>query len=370
MFEENELLTETFVAHTNLVPDTEDVLAKVDAIARTHKRNRWVLRASGVSLVSAGLVFGAIGVSGLASNGSHHGAKGAVLNSLGTGTAKTAATGTYTNDEDMTAFFDAGYDYNDAQKLAQAWNETNVDINQVKAEAGGKLLAGDTLPVPPSGQPVSPENKAVELFFSDGYGYNDAVKLAGIWHVSSYQAKIKGGQELENGQTLPVPPSGNGQVTGTAHVTHLSAARAAALKKLMISKGKAVIVPNGATVGSSSTDETESPADAAYFAAGYDYNNAVELGKIWNQTDITQIKAEAGQKLLDGQTLPVKPDNTPAPPDSPANDQAVNTFFNAGYDYNDAVKLGKIWNVSSYHAKIEGGKKLEAGQTLPVQPSS
>ena len=55
------------------------------------------------------------------------------------------------------------------------------------------------------------------------------------------------------------------------------------------------------------TSETRSAALDAYFAAGYNYNAAVTLGTIWHETDILQIKTEAGQKLLDGQTLPVAP---------------------------------------------------------------
>ena len=47
---------------------------------------------------------------------------------------------------------------------------------------------------------------------------------------------------------------------------------------------------------------------------------------------------------------------------------AVDAFFNAGYDIDDAVKLAKIWHVTTYQAKVEGGKKLLAGQTLPIKP--
>ena len=47
----------------------------------------------------------------------------------------------------------------------------------------------------------------------------------------------------------------------------------------------------------------------------------------------------------------------------------MGAFFAAGYDYADAVKLAKLWHtVDPYHAKIEGGKRLLAGQTLPIKP--
>jgi hypothetical protein len=47
----------------------------------------------------------------------------------------------------------------------------------------------------------------------------------------------------------------------------------------------------------------------------------------------------------------------------------IDAFFAAGYDYNDAVKLARLWkSKDAYQAKIEGGKRLLAGQTLPIRP--
>ena len=61
-------------------------------------------------------------------------------------------------------------------------------------------------------------------------------------------------------------------------------------------------MPSSATPLSS-----QDKALAEYFAAGYNYNDALTLGTLWHETDIVQIKADAGQKLLDGQTLPIAP---------------------------------------------------------------
>lgn len=110
----------------------------------------------------------------------------------------------------------------------------------------------------------------------------------------------------------------------------------------------------------------------AYFNAGYDYDDAVALAKLWHSKgNIGSVKAEAGKRLLAGQTLPIKPGSAdPAPPAPPSNEEKrVGAFFAAGYDYADAVKLAKLWHtVDPYHAKIEGGKRLLAGQTLPIKP--
>ena len=47
----------------------------------------------------------------------------------------------------------------------------------------------------------------------------------------------------------------------------------------------------------------------------------------------------------------------------------LDAYFKHNYDYNDAVKLAKIWHLKDpYSAKVEAGKRLLAGQSLPVKP--
>ena len=53
-------LNETFAAHEYLAPDPADVLEKANAIARTYCRRRTAARATGVSVLGAGLVVGAV----------------------------------------------------------------------------------------------------------------------------------------------------------------------------------------------------------------------------------------------------------------------------------------------------------------------
>ena len=115
---------------------------------------------------------------------------------------------------------------------------------------------------------------------------------------------------------------------------------------------------------------------AAYFAGGYDYQNAEALAKIWNITipkggSLDQVKAEAGRRLLAGETLPVKPNGEAAEPVDPKVQAEVDYFFKKGYTYDDAVQLAKIWKTKTpYDAKVEGGEKLLAGEKLPIKPGS
>ena len=136
------------------------------------------------------------------------------------------------------------------------------------------------------------------------------------------------------------------------------------------SGGNGVASPADGTPDPAGATSVQDPL-SAYFDAGYNYNDAVELAQLWHETDITQVKTEAGTKLENGTPLPIQPSggsNVISPADS-AEADAVNAFFAAGYTYDDAVQLAKTWNTADpYHAKIEGGQKIEDGQTLPIAP--
>jgi hypothetical protein len=354
MYEEREILLDTFDAHTDTKVDTADVLARVDAIRRSRRRNRWVVQATGASLATVGLIAGGMGLPRLLSDSAPHG-HAATVN------AASAGNGDHTQAQDLSAFFDAGYMYGDAQKLATLWHETN--ITRVKAEAGQKLLDGETLPVQPSGDPIPATDNSVVAFFNAGYDYNDAVTLAGIWHTTNaYQAKVKGGKKIENGESLPIPPSGQSGGGSASSASSTKMSKLVTKKMLIIKRAESKAA---ATSGDASgAPDALSPALTAYFNAGYDYTDAQQLASAWHETDINQVKTQAGQKLLDGASLPVQPSGQAAPP----TDDAVSTFFADGYDYNDAVTLSSIWNVSTYHAKVDAGKKLENGESLPIQP--
>jgi hypothetical protein len=362
-------LSETFAAHEHLAPDAADVLAKAQGIARSYQRRRWAVRATGGAVMSAGLVAGGIALPGALG---HASPRQGVTASLGLAadptTSPTASPATFTAAEGSSEFFAAGYTYQDAVSLGNLWNQT--DIYQVTAAAGLKLLDGDTLPVAPSGHPASQALQAEDLFFAAGYDYQDAVTLAGMWNETNInQVKAEAGQKLMDGQTLPIKPTG-----ATGDVVTSSGAGGANARKLILSKamkaGKTVLVTGkGGSSRASDTEVSGTPALDAYFAAGYDYNDAVTLGNLWNDNNIGQVKTDAGQKLLDGQTLPIQPsDPSDTVVENPQVDAARAAFWAAGYTYQDAVTLGNLWNESSWQAKADGGQKLLDGQTLPIAP--
>jgi hypothetical protein len=338
MNENAEQLREVFAAHEFLAPDPSTVRAGIRSRARVYAKRRRAAQAAGGAVLGAGIVAGSVAMPGLVRSGGAHGSvqAGDVPALAGTAPTSPSPLSSQERDSDWAAYFAAGYNYDDALTLAKLWNMSG-DPGTIKAEAGRRLLAGQTLPIKPS-KPTAASSAAdtadVNAFFDAGYTYDDAVTLSKLWKTSdAYQTKIDAGRKLLAGQPLPMAP----------HAT-----------------------PTSSPAGSASSADLD-----AYFAAGYTYDDAVQLAKIWNMpiNDPASIKAEAGRRLLAGQTLPIQPSATPASSASATETADLNAYFSAGYTYNDAVTLSNLWKTSdTYQTKIDAGRKLLAGQTLPIAP--
>ena len=177
------------------------------------------------------------------------------------------------------------------------------------------------------------------------------------------------------------------QVAGGAVLAAVAVAGVVTLPNLLPGNARntsTVSFPAGAVPSSAapSTIPSMSPAQMeqyfrAYFDAGYDYDDAVQLSALWHvKADISKVKAEAGRRLLAGETLPFPATPNPPDPTTDPNDPAIKAeqaqlaaFFDAGYTWTEAEKLAKIWHLADpSDAKTMAGKKLLAGETLPVKP--
>ena len=190
----------------------------------------------------------------------------------------------------------------------------------------------------PEPTPDPQEQARLDAYFAAGYGWEEAVQLGRLWNVEPAEAKETAGADLLAGRGLPV------------------AAPAAPA-------------------------DPEAPQRNAFFAAGYTMDDAVQLGRLWN-VETYEAKIAGGTELLAGRELPIAPsapgtDGAAAgPATGPATDPAAQgvaetrreAFLTAGYDYDDAVQLGRLWNVEPDEAKAMGGELLLAGGRLPIQP--
>lgn len=268
MTEHADQLRTAFETHEHLAPDAAAVYGRVQELSRSYQRRRWGVQAAGGAVLGVSLIAGAISLPGLMTGQKPESASvGAAATMPNMKPSATAAGSEAEQELQRAAYFKAGYDYDDAVALARLWKSKD-DIGLVKAEAGRRLLAGETLPIKPTpGTDVTDPKTEAQLraFFTAGYSFGDAEKLAELWKTADpYAAKIEGGKRLLAGKKLPIRPS-------------------------QPEAGK------------------EEARVAAFFNAGYTYDDAVTLAGLWKKSDPYQAKIEAGKRLLAGGTLPIKP---------------------------------------------------------------
>jgi hypothetical protein len=268
--EHGDQLRNAFETHEHLAPDAAAVYSRVQELSRSYQRRRWGMQAGGAVLGVSLIAGAAITVPGLLP-----GQQKQQSVSVGAATMPNMAPSAPPSDAELQrqydAYFNAGYDYDDAVVLAKLWKSTE-EPGAIKAEAGRRLLAGETLPIKPTPDDQTPDEeisptdqKRLDAYFAAGFNYDDAVKLAKLWKLADpYAAKVEGGKRLLADKKLPVKPSAVAEAKEAARVN-------------------------------------------AFFNAGYDYDDAVKLAKLWKKSDPYQAKIEAGKRLLAGDTLPIKP---------------------------------------------------------------
>lgn len=107
------------------------------------------------------------------------------------------------------AFWSSGYTLEDLAALEELWS---VDEIEAKARVGQALLDGGELPFTP-GTHTTPEPSpetlaAIDAVFAAGYTGEDLSELADLWSTDVVETKVRAGQLLIDGQTVPVAPSG------------------------------------------------------------------------------------------------------------------------------------------------------------------
>lgn len=118
--------------------------------------------------------------------------------------------GEHYTQERSDAFWDAGYQMEDAAALAELWQ---VPILEAKGRAGQMLLDGQQPPIGPResldmSDPATIERLQGAAFWDAGYTGEDGERLAELWDVDVFEAKFTAGKMLYEGKPLPIEPSG------------------------------------------------------------------------------------------------------------------------------------------------------------------
>jgi hypothetical protein len=162
---------------------------------------------------------------------------------------------------------------------------------------------------------------------------------------------------------LGLPALASASVGQSADAGNTAVTRQAAAKKLLLQK-LAAQKQSAHPAAIPAAPATAADKDlAAYFRAGYGYDDAVLLSRLWISATPYDAKVSAGAKLLHHIVLPIKPGQTAW---QVAKDVALAAFSSNGYTYGDAVKLATLWHTGTSatalgNVKVMAGRKLLAG---------
>jgi len=109
----------------------------------------------------------------------------------------------YTRAQDD-ALWGAGYGNEEIDALAALWG---TDQTQTKSRIGQMLIDGVEVPIAPGSVPsYNPGEDQYEAFWAAGYTYEDLLALAELWGLEQFDAKMRAGQAVLDGEPLPFPP--------------------------------------------------------------------------------------------------------------------------------------------------------------------
>ena len=120
-------------------------------------------------------------------------------------------------------------------------------------------------------------------------------------------------------------------------------------------------------------DESDMDAYAAYWEAGYNYNQLLTLAEEWNLSEF-EAKARAGDAILTGDTAsfedivagiaPLPEELETYDPQAPG---PADAFWDAGFSYEDAEALAEAWNIETWDAKILASEMISEGNQDDVE---
>jgi hypothetical protein len=103
----------------------------------------------------------------------------------------------------------------------------------------------------------------------------------------------------------------------------------------------------------------------AFWGAGYTAEDQMELAELWS-LDTIEVKARAGQMVLDGEQLPFEPGAHTTPTLSAEEIAASQAFIDSGHTSEDLAALSALWDVDEMEAKVRAGEILLVGKPLPL----
>ena len=272
-------------------------------------------------------------------------------------------------------FAEAGFTYDDAQRLAKLWKKTAA---AAKTLAEDKIAAGGEKTLRTLLKKTANEDPTTTFLKQDRYTYCDVKLLSARWKASLGDAKARIGAKLQAGASAFLDTELAAARRGTrVRCTYADAGFSFDdIEKLAKAWGttpdrvKAKVEQKVAASGSAAahavygTTQATNPNDAeiAVFLRQnrFTYCDAKMLAALWKKS-VDDAKAFIGAKLQANSVESVKSVVNSARENARKNASARCTFAEAGFSFDDAQKLAKLWGMTAAKAKATVELKIAGG---------
>jgi hypothetical protein len=282
---------------------------------------------------------------------------------------------------------EAGFSYDDAEKLAKIWKKSVTDAKTLiedKVMAGGTVALRELLKKS-GGAAGGDDDDDISVFLKqDKFTYCDAKVISALWKKSVDEGKAYIGAKLRTKNpgalksTLAQARNNarkNPSARCTFHdaFTFQDAQKLAKLWSLSVGEVKArveekLLAGNELYVRQQLETGGADDDDMAVFLrqSKYTYCDAKIIASLWKQS-VERSKAYIGAKLATKNAAAVDNVLASARANAKKNRGARCSFHEAGYSFDDAVALGKIWKISESDTKVRVEDKILAGNEALVR---
>jgi len=272
------------------------------------------------------------------------------------------------------SYDEAGFTFDDVQKLARLWKKT---VSEAKALVAAKVTAGNAQAVRAQlKQSAGNEDPTSTFLKQDRYTYCDVKLLSARWKASQSAAKARIGLKIQTGNSAYLDTELAAARKGTRlKCTYVEAGfsfddveKLAKLWGTTTAAAKAKVEQKVMVAGSQSireqlgTKPSQNDAEIAVFLKQnrFTYCDAKMLAAMWRKS-VDDAKAFIGAKLSANSVESVKAVVESARKNAVKNAPARCKFAEAGFTFDDAQKLAKLWGVTATKAKATVELKIANG---------
>jgi hypothetical protein len=277
---------------------------------------------------------------------------------------------------------EAGLAFTDVEKLAKLWKTT---VARAKVMIEDKIIAGGEAALraqvtTSAGAAIAAEDPTSTYLKQEKYTYCDVKILSEYWKTSASDAKARIGLKIQAGaedylrkeiyagwqgtkQTCSYVDGGFTftDVKTLAKLWSISVAESKQTIANKLKSGNSIYLKQEIRDSAGGGSDLDKAYEAFHAQTKYTYCDAHMIGKLWGKS-LSDGKVAIGAKLAAKKKTALVKLVADARKNAKKKPEARCSFYDAGFSYDDAMLLGKLWKKDPSDVKSLVPEKLALGQ--------